>query len=580
MKHLKILYNFFLNKKKTSIKTIILLSLVSTIDNSIIYFSSYELIYLIKHSISSIVLNIIIGLIIIRFFFYIFEIFYNRCRFYQIFDKNLFKFFISIPSNKEIFNKNQKTDNILRFQWEMNILANETNKNYSQILSNFTISATSLIFIIVSLLNNFNKNILSIALLSFLFTIIVYISHNIKKIIEKKILDHLDRDFILINELLISEIDHHNYKETDEKYKTFIQDHLKKIKNTFIKIFAKKTFFDGVFLILQASYFISITYFSLQYINYRSINLDEFIISFVIYNIIYNIYSQKFVMNLFDRNLFSIISQNNVFSVSENTKSKSSVLESSINIENFSFKNVCLECEDEILENINFSMNIKSNILIISENNNVSLLRKYFENKEIKKYGQVLINNIEIEKLNKKILENIIVTISTDIKIQNDTIKKNILPENSQISDEIVIKACRLSHLYNYISLSKLGFYTIIDDSTPLSKLEKFQISLTRALLSDAHIIIIDFTEVNENDYIINNIKEMLILNLIDRILVLITKNTFRCQEIQNILFVENNKIICTGYHKNLIQNNNQYCNFYLKNHNDIKFTDEKLDDD
>ena len=285
-------------------------------------------------------------------------------------------------------------------------------------------------------------------------------------------------------------------------------------------------------------------------------------------------------MNLFDRNLFSIISQNNVFSVSENTKSKSSVLESSINIENFSFKNVCLECEDEILENINFSMNIKSNILIISENNNVSLLRKYFENKEIKKYGQVLINNIEIEKLNKKILENIIVTISTDIKIQNDTIKKNILPENSQISDEIVIKACRLSHLYNYISLSKLGFYTIIDDSTPLSKLEKFQISLTRALLSDAHIIIIDFTEVNENDYIINNIKEMLILNLIDRILVLITKNTFRCQEIQNILFVENNKIICTGYHKNLIQNNNQYCNFYLKNHNDIKFTDEKLDDD
>ena len=99
-------------------------------------------------------------------------------------------------------------------------------------------------------------------------------------------------------------------------------------------------------------------------------------------------------------------------------------------------------------------------------------------------------------------------------------------------------------------------------------------------MLSDAHIIIIDFTEVNENDDIINNIKEMLILNLIDRILVLITKNTFRCQEIQNILFVENNKIICTGYHKNLIQNNNQYCNFYLKNHNDIKFTDEKLDDD
>ena len=580
MKHLKILYNFFLNKKTISITTIILLSVISIIDNAIIYFSSYELIYFVKHSTSSIILNIIIGLIMVRFFLYIFEIFYDRCRFYQIFNKNLFKFFLSMPSNKEIFNKNQKTDNILRFQWEINILANEANKNYSQILANFTVSAISLIFIIICLLQNFNRNIISMFLLSSIFTIIIYISQNIKKIIEKKILDDVDQNFILINELSINEIENNNYKETDEKYKIFIQDNLRKIKNTFIKIFTKKTLFDSVFLILKTLYFLSVGYFLLKYINYSSLNLDEFIISFAIYNIIYNFYSTRFIVNLFDRNLFGVISQNNAFSVSENSNSKKNITENSIIIENFSFKDVYLKYENEILEHINFSIQIKNNIAILSDSNNISLLRKYFEDEDIKKHGKVLINNIEIEKFNKKTLENIIVTISTDIIIKNDTIKKNILPENSQISDEIIIKACRLSHLYDYISLSKLGFYTIINENTALSKLEKFQISLTRALLSDAHIIIIDFTEVDENNYIIHSIKEMLILNLIDRILIIITKNTFKCQEIQNILFIENNEPICTGDHKTLIKNNNQYCNFYLKNHNDIKFTDEKLNND
>jgi hypothetical protein len=198
-----------------------------------------------------------------------------------------------MPSNKEIFNRNQKTDNILKFQWEINILANETNRNYSQMILNFIVSAISLIFIVICVSQNFDQNIISIFLLSSAFTIIIYVNQNIKKTIEKRILDQVDKNFILINELSINEIENNNYSEKDGKYKTFIKNNLKNIKNVFIKIFIKKTLFDTISSILKILYISFIGYFALKYINYNSLNLDEFIISFAFTEIHFNYFYNK-----------------------------------------------------------------------------------------------------------------------------------------------------------------------------------------------------------------------------------------------------------------------------------------------
>lgn len=575
IKHLKILHNFFLDKKIITFTTIILLLIVFSIDNTIIYLANYEIIFFIKNSTFSIVFNLILGLIGLKFILYVTEIFYSKYRFYKIFNKNLFRFFTSLPQNKEIFGKNQQLDNILKFQWEINILANETNKNYFTIVSNFSKSLAALFFILLSLFYNFNINNIAIFSISFSLLALIFISQNNKIQIEKKILDNIDKNFLIINQSAINQIESTNITESNQEYKQNISTNLAIIKNIFNKIFLKKTLLETLSLIIKIFYIASISYLALDNFKILNIKLNE-CVSFVLYNIIFYLYSQKLINNLFDRNIFSIISQNNIPLLDKSTEKENDV-RNQTSVESFSFQNVKLKSKHGLLEQINFSTKIKNATIMLSESNDISLIRKYFENKYVEREnGEILINDADISKFNQETLKNIIVTISCDIQIHNDTIKRNILPENSQISDDVIIKACKLSYLYDYIASSKVGYYTMIDNETQFSPLEKFQISLTRALLSDGHIIIIDFTDIDEDNYIVKNIKEMLISNLIDRILIIITNSTFKCEEIPEILFFEDGKLICKGNHANLIQKSNQYCNFYLKNHKDIKFSEEE----
>ena len=196
------------------------------------------------------------------------------------------------------------------------------------------------------------------------------------------------------------------------------------------------------------------------------------------------------------------------------------------------------------------------------------------QNYKIKTSGKTTINNYEIESLNKENLSSLITIISNEINISDDTIKNNISLQNTQLSDEIIVKACKLSYLYNFIASLPLGFYTILNNSILLTEIEKFQISLTRALLGDAHIIVVDFSQLDENHPTIHSIKEMLFSSLIDRILIILTKNTFGMKDMSQIIFYEYENIICHGTHYDLLKNNKKYSDFYLKNYSNVEFSE------
>jgi ATP-binding cassette subfamily B protein len=469
-------------------------------------------------------------------------------------------------------------DNILKFQWEMKFISGETNYYYIKILSNISYFVISLISIFRILsINNDRYHLISF-IVSFLLLMIICILNTICSKIDINNFKSIDGYLSSTNTDIIKYTEDEKIQNNNSKYQAFIDEKLKNIKSFLTKILAKKAFLEFLIFFFSFGGFFLVYYLtSLSFLE----NRNSIFISFLIYNGFIIFFGFGIYKNINDKNIISIISQHNTLMVKkDNTKltDDDPILNSGneIIIENLEFQDVNLKSKDNLfsIENVNFFAKIKDNIAFLSSEKNISLIRNFFQNNQIKNSGKITINSYELEDLNKENLSHIISTISNDIDIKNDTVKNNITLNNSQLSDDIIIKASKLSHLYNFIASLPLGFYTILNNSITLTEIEKFQISLTRALLGDAHIIIVDFTQLDENNSTISLIKEMLFSSLVDRILIVLTKNTFGMKEMSQIIFYDDKNVIGYGIHDDLLKSNKKYSDFYLKHYNNIEFSE------
>jgi len=387
----------------------------------------------------------------------------------------------------------------------------------------------------------------------------------------------IEKGLLISNEDALRFIGKENIKNNSEKYQIFVNEQIEKIKSVFLSALKKKSFTKIAIVLIESTSYLAIFYLSL--LGFQE-NSNSPFISFVIYNLFALFFGVRFLSKMRDANVFALISQQNAqIAKTENQDDASSNDSSSGNeilIENIELQDVDLEIKNHaMISKVNFFAKIKDNIAFLSSENNISLIRLFFENQDIKISGRSSINNYELHELKKENLAQIISVISWEINVDNDTIKNNLIQGNAGISDELLVKACKLSYLYNFIALLPLGFFTILNNSIELTKLEKFQISLTRALLGDAHIIVVDFTGLDEENPIVHSIKEMLFSSLVDRILIVLTKDTFGMRDMKQIIFYENENQVGHGAHEELLKSNKKYSDFYLKNYKNVEFSEE-----
>lgn len=148
----------------------------------------------------------------------------------------------------------------------------------------------------------------------------------------------------------------------------------------------------------------------------------------------------------------------------------------------------------KVLKNINLNINQGETILITGPNGSGKstliklLLRLYSPQK-----GEILIDGYTIDNLCLFSLRNRISVISQNIFFFNDTIKNNILYSSPEAKEEEMERASELSGAYEFIKKLNNGFETTIGEvGKKLSGGEKQKISIARAVLKDADIIIFD----------------------------------------------------------------------------------------
>lgn len=189
----------------------------------------------------------------------------------------------------------------------------------------------------------------------------------------------------------------------------------------------------------------------------------------------------------------------------------------------------------------------------------VNLLMRFHEIKS----GEILIDGTPISKLTRENVHDLFCMVLQDTWLFEGTIKENIIFCKEGVSDAEVIQACKDAGIHHFIKTLPLGYDTVLHDESNLSAGQKQQLTIARAMIKNAPMLILD-----EATSSVDTRTEVLIQQAMDRLMEGRTSFVIahRLSTIKNadiILVMKNGDIIESGNHQELLAKGAFYAELY-----------------
>lgn len=234
---------------------------------------------------------------------------------------------------------------------------------------------------------------------------------------------------------------------------------------------------------------------------------------------------------------------------------------------NFEFKDVTFSYNEEkqVLNNLSFKVHANETVAFVGKSGAgkstiFSLLCKMYDISS----GTISIDGVNIKELDKESIRGNITIISQNPYIFNMSIRDNLRLVKEDLTDEEMIKACKLACLDEFINKLPNGYETIVGEGgVTLSGGERQRLAIARALVQKTEIILFDEatssldneTQEHIQRAIDNLQKDYTILMIAHRLSTVIKSN--------RILFLNDGKIIAEGTHEELLKKSKEYKSLY-----------------
>lgn len=189
----------------------------------------------------------------------------------------------------------------------------------------------------------------------------------------------------------------------------------------------------------------------------------------------------------------------------------------------------------------------------------VNLLMKFYEINS----GDILIDGNSINKMKREDVHSLFCMVLQDTWLFEGTIRENIIYSKKDVTEEQVISACKSVGLHHFITTLPDGYNTILDEEANLSAGQKQLITIARAIVENAPLLILD-----EATSSVDTRTEELIQRAMDKLMqgrtsFIIAHRLSTIKNADLILVMKDGDIIESGDHNTLLAQNGFYADLY-----------------
>lgn len=239
-----------------------------------------------------------------------------------------------------------------------------------------------------------------------------------------------------------------------------------------------------------------------------------------------------------------------------------------------SFNDVSFKYNDEyVIKNINIDAKPGQTIAIMGTTGSgktslVSLIGRFYDVSD----GKVLFDGVDVRDMDLKQLRENIAYVSQDTFLFSETIEENVKIGNIEASIDEIYEACKKACAHDFIEEFEDGYKTIIGErGIGLSGGQKQRISIARALIKDAKVLILD----DATSALDTETEYQLLKNLYhgDKKITtfIIAHRISAVKNADEIIFLENGRIVERGNHDTLLKKKGKYYEVYCEQFKDFE---------
>ncbi|MDI3536241.1 MAG: ATP-binding cassette, subfamily multidrug efflux pump [Eubacteriaceae bacterium] len=239
-----------------------------------------------------------------------------------------------------------------------------------------------------------------------------------------------------------------------------------------------------------------------------------------------------------------------------------SAINGQVKFENLQFG---YEPEQIIIRNLNLKIHPGSLVAIVGptgagKTTIINLLMRFYDTNE----GFIYIDGEEVRAIRRDDLRASFAMVLQDTWLFQGTIFENLAYGNEHATREQVIKAAKAARIHAFIQRLPAGYDTVLsEEGTNISKGQKQLLTIARAMLLEAKMLILDEATSNVDTRTEKKIQEAMRELMKDKTCFVIAHRLSTIENADLILVVDDGKIVEEGSHQELMAREGQYWRLY-----------------
>lgn len=221
--------------------------------------------------------------------------------------------------------------------------------------------------------------------------------------------------------------------------------------------------------------------------------------------------------------------------------------------------------EKEILHSVSFSTEKGKTLAIVGETGAgkttiINLLMRFYRPQG----GKILIDGIDSAKLTDRSLRSQFAMVLQDTWLFRGTVLENIAYGREDATREEVVEAAKKAGIHHFITTLEKGYDTVISENGGnISKGQKQLLTIARAFLSKAPVLILDEATSNVDTSTEKKVQEAMTALMKGRTAIVIAHRLSTIENADEIIVMSYGSVVEKGTHSSLLEKKGAYYNLY-----------------